>query len=250
MAKRARTSRPSAPPEKLVTAALGDTACAVISIFLFIHLFVLLVCFSANLTPSLLQQRLLRILGPYAELLNFDLDGTRYFLTHATIRDVDHRIEVLPEGVEKSWQNISLGWRGTERYHRYQRLADTLSFFQEDEGTTAVLAESIARSYLAQEGTTITQLRCRRHTLQSWETPDGVATPPSDPDSPGYFSVVYQANVLTTPSGAIRILKRAEASLEAAPDRGVDSSVEPEKVRAVGDAGDSEVRGVNSDEKP
>ncbi len=254
MAKRDHETRPVAAPDTPASASPGDTARAVISIFLFVHLFVLFVCLTANLVPSSLQQRLLRVFRPYAQLLNFDLDGTRYFLTHATIRDVDHRLEVLASGesesADESWENIARGRRGSERFHRYQRLADTLSFFQDDERTTALLAESVARCYRSPAGSTITQLRCRRHTLQSWETPDSAAASPSDPDSPSYFSVVYRANILTTPAGAIRIVKRAEASLEAPPDRRADGSVRPAEGRAGGGSGQPGTGNVNSDQDP
>ena len=74
----------------------SDNTRAVVSIVLFAHVFVVSVCLAANLAPSTLEQRLLQFFQPYAQLLNFDLDGTRYYLTHATVRDVDHRIEVLP----------------------------------------------------------------------------------------------------------------------------------------------------------
>ncbi len=227
MARREQATRHSANAADAPPVTWGESTRAIISILLFVHLFVLFTCLAANLAPSALQQRLLRAFRPYTQLLNFDPDGTRYFLTHASIRDVDHRIEVLAardEGpADEPWQNISRGLRGTERYHRYQRLADTLAFFQEDERTTAVLAESIARCYAAQSEDPISQLRCRRHTLQSWETLD-LPDAQVDPNGPNYFGVVYLASVLTDRSGEIHILKRSDAKLEAAPTRGADGS--------------------------
>ncbi len=201
------------------SSGLSEGVRAAISVFLFIHLFALLVCLAANLAPSLLEQRLLWVLRPYVQLLNFDLDGTRYFLTRASERDVDHRLEILAEGderaVDASWQNIVRGVKGSERYHRYQRLADMMSFFQEDDEVTALLAASVVRSYRFQEETRVSRIRCRRHTLQSWERPVAADGALDDPDSPQYFSVLYYANVVTTPEGDIRLVKRAAAALEA-----------------------------------
>ncbi len=86
---------------------------SLISIALFAHLFVVVVCLAANLAPSMLEQRLLQFFQPYAQLLNFDLDGTRYYLTHATVRDVDNRIEVLParaaDDGEDRWMPLCAG---------------------------------------------------------------------------------------------------------------------------------------------
>jgi len=94
----------------------GDNTRALVSLLLFMHLFIVFVCFAANLIPSELEMRLLRLFQPYAQLLNFDLDGTRYYLTHATARDVDHRWEVLPAGApggtENGWQVMRQGVRG------------------------------------------------------------------------------------------------------------------------------------------
>jgi hypothetical protein len=109
--------------------------------------------------------------------------------------------------------------RGSERYYRYQRLADTMAFFEEDEATTALIAEGVARCYLSQTGTVVEQLRCRQHILQSWEAVTSASPAQRDPNSPSYFSEVYRANVIIAPNQQIRIVKRARAALEAAPDR-------------------------------
>ena len=233
MNEAARKLRRQNDPDALASKPQMDTARSVISIFLFIQLFVVFVCLSANFAPSTAQQRLLRFFQPYTQLLNFELDGTRYFLTHATIRDVDHRIEILPnsesDSSDNSWQTISRGLQGSERYHRYQRLADTMAFFQEDEATTALIAEAVAHCYASQQATTVGQLRCRQHTLQSWEALDSPIPEQNDPQNPVYFAVIYRANVLTTSNDQIRILKRAEAALEAAPNRRADGSMQPGK---------------------
>ena len=201
---------------------------AVLSILIFVHVFIVFVCLCGNLIPSLLQQRLLGLFQPYTQLLNFELDGTRFFLTHATIRDVDHRIEVLPKGAagntDSDWLLLSRGMHGSERYGRYQRLADTLAFFEEDEAVTALIAEGVARYYLMQADTPVNQLRCRQHILQSWAAARSPSPAQRDPDSPGYFSELYRANVITLGDRQIRIVKRAAAALEAAPDRKADGS--------------------------
>ncbi len=216
-------TRPADARQNLVGKSLSETARSVVSILLFVHLFVIFVCLSANLSPSALQQRLLGVFEPYAELLNFDIGGTRLFLTHGSVRDVDHGIDVLRPSAGNSeaeeWESISRGIRGGERRHRYQRLADTLAAFQEDEETAALIASGVARSYVDTAGQTVAQIRCRQHTLQSWAAVDSPVATARNPNSSSYFTTVYRANVLTLEPGQIGILKRNDAALEATPTR-------------------------------
>ena len=69
-----------------------------ISLLLFIHLFCVFVAMSSNLSRSGLQDRLLRVLSPYTQLLGFDLNYTPYHFTHNLPLDVDHRVELLAAG--------------------------------------------------------------------------------------------------------------------------------------------------------
>ncbi|MCU0961042.1 MAG: hypothetical protein MUF48_13135 [Pirellulaceae bacterium] len=200
---------------------LGETARALISVALFAHLFVVATCLAANLVPSLLQQKLLRFFRPYARVLNFDLDGTRYYLTHGSQRDVDHRIEVLPAGRDagdpSSWVRLVRGLRGSERYHRYQRLAEAIAFFQGDDAVTALVAAGIVRQSLQQDGQRLAEVRCRQHLLQSWEAVRSDVPAERDAESATYFATAYAARVITGDQGQVRILKRESAALEAQP---------------------------------
>lgn len=222
MAKFSEPTAPERPP-------LSDHLRAGISLALFAHLSVVLVCLAANLAPSALEQRLLQVFQPYAQLLNFDLDGTRYFLTHATIRDVDHRIEVLPATAvsdeDDQWAVLRRGMRGSERYHRYQRLAESMAFFQENDDVTSLLAEAVARYYARHENAPLRELRCRQHVLQSWDAVGSPSPTVRDPDSSEYFVVLYRANVIGGSRGPFRIVKRESAALEAA----VKKSVMPKR---------------------
>lgn len=228
---------------------MGEMPRSVISIFLFIHIFILFMCLTTNFVSSTFQQRLLDVFRPYTQPLNFNLNGTRLYLTHASESDVDHRIEVLRQVTDRThsaqWEPISRGMRGSERLHRYQRLADTMAFLHEDEEATALIAEAVARHYLAADDQTVEQIRCRQHTLQSWEAIDSPVPEERDPNSATYFATAYRAEVLTTADNQIRILKRTSASLEAAPNRRADSRVQTQNVPKRGNDG-----GVNPVEAP
>ena len=128
----------------------NSTARSIASLVLFIHLFCLAVALTANQAPSPLQERLLFVFRPYTQLLNFDVSFVRFDLTQETADDADQRIEYLPEGRAvtdaDAWVLLSGGIRGSDRQHRYQRLATLMSFFRarEDDSTTAVLASAVA----------------------------------------------------------------------------------------------------------
>ena len=59
----------------------SESTRTVISLLLFCHLFCVVVVLSASYAPSVLQARLLRVLRPYTQTLNLDLDFTPYDLT-------------------------------------------------------------------------------------------------------------------------------------------------------------------------
>ncbi len=202
-------------------AGLSEAPRTLASLLLFVHCFVVFVCLSANLSPSVLQRRLLAVLRPYAQLLNLEVDGTHFFLTRASVADVDHRIEVLPkEGSEQEpadWRQLSAGWRGGERYRRYRRLADVMAYYAEDEQTAGLIAQSVAGYYRWQRHVDVHQLRCREHLLQPWEVVQRGTIEEQDPFDASYFGVLYLADIIAGEQ-RIDVLKRADASLEAAPD--------------------------------
>jgi hypothetical protein len=189
---------------------------ALLSLLIFIHLFCIFTSLSANVTASLLQARLLAVLRPYVQLLNFDLNFKPYHLTHATSLDVDHQLEILPEGKNPDepgdWLVIpSGGLRGGEPYKRQQRLARLMAIFaeQENDNFAAIVAEDIGRYFLARD-VRATQVRVRRHLLQTWDAASGRGTPEQrNPDDPAYFQTAYAANVLIDSADNVLITKIA-----------------------------------------
>jgi hypothetical protein len=145
----------------------------------------------------------------------------RFYLTQASVADVDHRIEVLPQGEaggdDAEWVPLTAGSRGSERYHRYQRLADVMAYFAEDEETAGVIAQAVAGYCWRQRENPVRQVRCRNHLLQPWDAAQRGAIEELDPNDSSYFSVLYLADILAG-EHRIDVLKRADSALEAAPD--------------------------------
>jgi hypothetical protein len=192
------------------------------SLAISIHLFCVLAVFTANYSRSGLQDRLLSLLAPYTQLLNLDPNFIPFYLTHGAPDDVDQRIEVLPAGADAAddgnWLALSdRGFRGGERYQRYQRLASALGYFAErDEG--AWIARGVAVNFLVQAGVKPQQIRCRRHLPQELEAVSGGTPEQRDPFSAAYFREAYRANTLIGDDQRVEILRVEEIGQVAVPD--------------------------------
>ena len=205
------------------------------SVVLFIHCFCLAVSLTANHAPSSLQERLLYVFRPYTQLLNFDVSFVRFDLTQETADDADQRIEYLPEGRDaadaQAWTLLQAGSRGSDRQHRYQRLAGLMSFFgaREDDATTAVFASSVATHLDRQRHEPIDQIRVRRHLLQAQEQVQGTEVNQRDPNHASFFQDVYRAQVI---EGGAAVQKVEERGQVAPPTRA--SSQAPRRTESRG----------------
>lgn len=210
----------------------ADTVRSLVSLFLVLHLLCLVIAFASSVAPSPLQLRLLGVLRPYVRVLNFELPYSQYNLTQASELDVDHRLEILPQGRDEndpdSWIRLpDRGFRGGERYKRYQRLAqqmgrfNQLSMMMPDMGAVVgKLAQAVAAHFLYQRETKPQQVRCRRHFLQSIDAITRGSKEERDPYSRTFFRVAYAANVVVDEAGNVSVVKIEMASEVARPDTG------------------------------
>jgi hypothetical protein len=211
-------SRATQEPAVALT-GLGRTA---LSLGLFIHLFLVFVALTAGFAPSALQLRILQTFALYTRSLNFDLNFTPYYLTHATIQDVDHRLEVLPAGKsaenDADWLVVThVGWRGGDRFQRHQRLARVMSFFAEQDEVEARLAQAVGVHFLKERGIRLQRVRCRKHMLQAWQVIQGGTPAQRDPNDPTYFRTVYEASYVIGSSGTVSVVKITEKGESAQP---------------------------------
>ena len=193
-----------------------------LTLAILVHTFFVAIAVASNFAPSNLQYQILFRFRPYTRLFNFDLDFTPYYLTHATEADVDHRIEVLPQGKSAS---TSGDWivlpppmfRGCDSYKRYQHLASTWAFEAVNGGEPAVFAQAIGTHFARERKTPPQQIRCRRHFLQSQQ--DIIQGTPArrDPNDPSFFAVVYAANAIVSDNGYVEVVRIDEASQVAQP---------------------------------
>jgi hypothetical protein len=181
---------------------------SLISLVLFLHLFCIVISLSANLFPSALQWKLLRLFAPYAQLLNFDLSRTPYERTAfqliaPTVDDMDYRLEILPQGADPedatAWVNLSDdARRGTPEYERYRRLARMMVPFVtfDDKDRAALVAQAVAAHFWRAEQVPVQQIRCRRHVALPREVLLSGTAAQQDENAAGYFEEVYRANVI------------------------------------------------------
>jgi hypothetical protein len=199
----------------------NTTRQGLLSLFMIVHLFFVFVALSANLAPSPLQSRLLQRFSFYTQLLNIDPNFARYYLTHATEEDVDHRVEIVSStGGSPSEQVIRLpaeGFRGAENYKRQQRLARVLAFVAEEEALAGYLARAIGEHAVQQRNVTPEQVRVRRHLLQGREVIINGRPEERDPDSELYYRTPYAANCIVLDDGRVQVVRVEEAGQVARP---------------------------------
>lgn len=210
----------------------SENARTAISLVLFVHLFCVFLSLSAFLSRSRVQDQLLRFFRPYVETLNLSMRFTPpYFLSHGDLTDVDHRIEVLPEGADatrnESWLAPERGWRGGERLRRYQRLGVVLGFLSERDDPAALVAGDVASRMIA-EGQKVQQIRCRQHMLQYWERVSNGTAAERNPNDASYFRVPYLADVGEAKGGKATISKTSTERRDvASPTRPGASGAQP-----------------------
>jgi hypothetical protein len=197
---------------------VGPTARTVVSLLIFIHLCCVFAVMAANIKRSPLETRIAETLAVYTQPLNFELMSVPYHLTHAEEADVDHRLEILPQGkdpaVSESWIVLpSGGVHGSDRARRYQQIAATLAFFgtsqtPEMEAASARLAQGIGENFLHEQRIRPQRIRSRRHVLQPPENVSSGDPQQMDPwNEDLYFRTPYEANLIVNDDGTISVVK-------------------------------------------
>lgn len=222
------TSEPKTRVESTLAKPDGSPAPSskpLISLLLIIHLFFVVVSLSANFMPSDLQQRLLDRFAVYVRTFNFNLNYTPYYWTRGGVFDVDHRIEMLPQGADESiaenwWILPDKGSRCGERYKRYQRLAKEFALQAENDENAGRIAQSIGTHFSRAEGTQPKQIRSRSHFLQPMDAIAAGNAEQRNPDSSLYLRTSYAVNCIVGKDGLVNIVKIDEASQVARPATG------------------------------
>jgi hypothetical protein len=206
---------------------------SVITLLLFFHLFSAFGLLVAGQIPvnrddgRLLAQRFSQAFSPYGQLLNIE-SRARFYLTHGTSDDVDHRLEYLPEGASPSDQNawvlVTNGPQGTLPHLRLQYLTDTIAYYAEPErnaeDSAAYVASSVGSYLRNQLGVKAQELRVRKHNLQELKAFDEGEVFLRDPNYAGYFREVYRAKILDFGNGEVRVQKVEDKGQVAPATRG------------------------------
>lgn len=204
----------------------SDGVRSILSLLLIIHLFCALVgvCYVAQ-PSSPLHRRLLTFFGPYIELFNFDVDATPYYQTsyvdpgeefaEFVDESAGSRIEILPVGKDEadSQQWVSypdVGFRGGERYKRYQRLARRVTEFDDDERLTALVASGFGTSFLFETDTEPYKIRCRNHRPVRREWLSRGSAEQRDASEEMHFLTVYQATAVVSGDGVVEVVRDSQ----------------------------------------
>lgn len=206
--------------------AEGHGVRTVVSLLIFVHLFLVAIAFTSYSSASALQQRLLQVFAPYLKTFSFDVNRTygasaRYHLTHALQTDVDYAVEVdakINGRTEQVFIPPADIWPH-QRRQRYQALANATGWLFEDPVAQSVLPRAIAGGVLESLGASQGTIRVRAHYLVSLENMSSASPAQRDPYAPGYYNTVYEAAVLVS-DGNVDLLKRSAAAETAPVDQG------------------------------
>lgn len=198
---------------------------SLVSLLLFLHLFVLFVAVTTYTRPSGLQERLHQLFAPYLRTLHLTAfpvtyPFARYHLTHALPTDVDFTCEVEFVGTDGKPETVLIPsgplWPPI-RSRRYQALANAtgaLSDEEADEDLAGILPRALAASVLARHGVSQGTFRVRAHYLPQIEQMAEVETGKRPAINE---TVTYEAQVIVS-GGTVELLKKSR-TLEVAPVR-------------------------------
>lgn len=195
------------------SASIGETSRTVISFLLFVHCFCVFVVLSSNYVQSPIQQRAVALVAPYTRLLNFDPNFTRFHLTHAAEEHDDHVIEVtLPDSPDEPLVRLpDDGWRGGDRFKRFQRLATAMAFAanREYDSVSGEYAKAIGDRVMAERDMDRVVVRCYRIPPRPMPG-DGLEAESreSGQDRANYESI-YEADVWMADDGTVQLLKKS-----------------------------------------
>ncbi len=225
MSKQSATAVDSDEPVELSNPTLRSA----ISLALVIHFICLSACFFSVFPTSPFDAKLLGVLAPYLQSMNFDLDQTPYYLTLDPINENTqsffdertYRLEVLLQGNEDSdenWLSVSeqaAGWNGP---HRFQRWATTASMFTDQEEFSAEIAQGIARYFKTNMNAKVAKIRIRlQQPLTQRDFRDHLSNSP-DPNSNFQFQTLYTAIILHGDDGELSVIRESSLRESAPPN--------------------------------
>jgi hypothetical protein len=220
---------PTSPP------ALGLTpeTRPLVSLAIFLHLFLVFLALTSNV-GSALQLQLLNAFGFYVYPLNLAVDySTNYQLTHASGIDVDHAVEVEVPGADgqpRTYHLPDTGWRGGEAFRRKQKLANVAAEWatlEVDEERKQRLPQALAGHFMQPHQAATAQVRIKSHLLLTPLAARSSDPAMSDPRGAGLYRTLYDAKA-TSFGGQIGLLEKA-AALETAPAQPGNAPSDPGK---------------------
>lgn len=199
----------------------SNTMRSLISLCIFLHLFVVVVALVGNVRRSALQRRLLAALAPYAESLGFVASRSVNYYTHADPRDDDHFLELdisAKSGpVTEIFPRTGSNWSPARR--REFSFAQHLGILveEQDDNLAAVLVRGLAVEAMNRHQADKVVVRCKRRLTQPLHLEDLLPEySREDPTHATYDRIIYAADIFRDEDGMVQVAKRS-SSLEVAP---------------------------------
>jgi len=234
-----------APLEQLSERKVPESVRSVVSLLIFIHLFIVFVALAGYLAPSDLLLRMRRLFAPYTNTLFLDLSTrddlheltegniagarlapARLQQTYADTLDVDMELTVVVydengDEVETFTLPEPDSWGQNRR--RQLALTATIGELWAIESLRTQLPVAIGQAVMDRHGADRAYVRCRRHTLQNMDVVDSADPSLADPYDERWYQTLFEGD-LTRFQGQVGFLPRtaigqAAISTEAATPR-------------------------------
>jgi len=207
-------------PDEPTSPEIDSTTKGVISLLLFIHLFVLWVVMSTGtsmLHTSMLQDRLVGLFRPYTQPTNLEIQSAPYHLFSGRPDEYEHffRVEHTSDSGDQTTYQVpgpELGGSWKDPY-RYNRLAQLLSIQAElnDDTIPAEIVNGIGQYFIRRAGGGKVSVSCIRRNPQPMELVQDGQEFHADPRDASYENQTYRATVLFDSEGKFQVVKEMAA---------------------------------------
>lgn len=180
--------------------SLSENVRGLVSLAIVVHLLVVFVGLAGNMLQSPLVERLQQITSPYGQTLNVVPRRSQLQLTHATVEDDDHRLEIRSPDMRRRLVLPQHEAPGGFQQLRNQRLASQIARYvaTEDEPPMAMLLQGIGGYAMAKLRVERVTIECQRLEPQPLE--------PSQSAPLGAVEMVYRATAFRDAHGRTMLL--------------------------------------------
>jgi hypothetical protein len=184
-----------------------------VSLAITIHFFATIVSLAANLSPSELERRILKLLTPYTVGLHQDYQGVPLDMTRGSEVDFPCQFEIRRAGSEQ-WQTVepprhfASAW--DRRWRTFERMADIVAIEQNEPLVYLVFEQCVRREEVARDSAAVDSVRLVRRAALSYAA-DQAYVAGELPVSENQDRTLYECRVVKLDADRIKLIPVLES---------------------------------------